>query len=77
MARNAGVSPDIVLNKVLSLDQDSHGWDFYSSEVVDMYEKGIIDPVKVTRCALQNAVSVSSTLLTANYAIVEGGQDAD
>ena len=46
------------------------------AEFIDMFEKGIIDPVKVTRCALQNAVSVSSTLLTANHAIVEEEKNA-
>ena len=36
-----------------------------------MFEAGIIDPVKVTRCALQNAASAASTLLTTNFAVVE------
>jgi len=37
----------------------------------NLYEIGVIDPVKVTRTALENAVSVSSTLITTNHAIVE------
>ena len=40
--------------------------------MVNMYESGIIDPKKVTRSAIENAASVASTLLTTNYAIVEG-----
>ena len=72
MALNAGESPDIVLNKVEN-NTDNFGVDFASTslEVVDMYEHGIIDPVKVVRCALKNAVSVASTLITTDYAICE------
>ena len=70
MALNAGTSADLILAKVLSL-QDNHGWDFATSQVVDMYEVGIIDPVKVTRTALQNAISAASTLITTNYAIIK------
>ena len=69
MAINAGESPDIIVSKVKNLDA-SWGYDFYSGQVKDMYLSGIIDPVKVTRCALQNAASVSSTLITTNHAIV-------
>jgi chaperonin GroEL len=36
-----------------------------------MLEKGVVDPTKVTRCALQNAASVAGTLITTNYAIIE------
>ena len=60
----------MILNKLLD-SPDTHGWNFATSEVVDMYENGIIDPAKVTRTALQNATSVSSTLITTNHAIVE------
>jgi len=72
IASNAGHSPDIALNKVEACT-DSEGINFASKDldVVDLYEEGIIDPVKVTRTALQNAVSVSSTLITTNYAIVQ------
>ena len=38
---------------------------------MDMYEYGIIDPVKVTRCALQNAASCAGTLITTNYGIIQ------
>lgn len=70
MAQNAEQSPDLVLAEVMACP-DSSGWDFSSGTVVDMYAEGILDPVKVTRTALQNAVSVASTLLTTNYAIIE------
>jgi chaperonin GroEL len=41
-----------------------------TDELVNMLDNGIVDPVKVTRCALQNAVSVASTLITTSHAIV-------
>jgi len=70
MAINAGTSPDIVLSKVLD-QKDNFGFDFTQSEIVDMFESGVIDPTKVTRSALQNACSVASTLVTTNHAIIE------
>jgi len=70
MAENAGESPDLIVNTVENSDP-AFGWDFATGELVDMLATGIIDPVKVTRVALQNAVSASSTLLTTNYAIIQ------
>jgi chaperonin GroEL len=70
MSLNAGEPPDIVVSKVKN-KKGSIGFDFVESKLTDLTEKGIIDPVKVTRCALQNAASVSSTLITTNHAIIE------
>ena len=70
MARNAGESGDIIINCLKGIDGDI-GYDFSKGEIVPMLEQGIIDPAKVTRVALQNAVSVASTLITTNNAIVE------
>jgi chaperonin GroEL len=70
MAVNAGASPDLIISSVLSAD-DELGYNFSTYEWVDMMEAGIVDPVKVTRLALQNAVSVSSVLLTTNYAVID------
>jgi len=47
------------------------GYDFTTGRVINMVDNGIIDPVKVTRCALQNAASAATTLITTNYAIIE------
>ena len=69
MAENAGVSPDVVVNMVRQ-NSGTIGYDFVEGKLIDMISSGIIDPVKVTRCALQNAASVSSTLITTNHAIV-------
>ena len=71
MALNAGESPDLIINKVLKAKDTRLGWNFSTGKMVNMYEAGIIDPKKVTRNALENAASVSSTLLTTSYAIVE------
>lgn len=71
MASNAGESPDIIVNLIGSMEDNKIGYDFLNRQIVDMFEKGIIDPVKVTRCALQNAVSAVGTLITTNYAVVE------
>ncbi len=70
MSRNSGESEDIILNLVKE-EKGNTGYDLHSSKIVDMLEVGIIDPAKVTMVALQNAVSVASTLITTNNAIVE------
>ena len=70
MAINAGESADIILNKVLE-SEDNIGYNFATGKLEDMFTAGIIDPAKVTRVALQNAVSVSSVLITTNFSIIE------
>jgi len=70
MALNAGLSPDIIQERVEGLDS-FFGYNFMTGEEIDMIEAGIIDPVKVTRCALANAVSVAGALITTNYAIIQ------
>ena len=72
MASNAGESPDIIVEKVRESSKES-GWDFRTSSLVNMIEKGIIDPVKVTKTALQNAASCAGTLITTNYGIIQLG----
>jgi chaperonin GroEL len=72
LAENAGESADIIVNKIQSeCESKNDGYNFRDGEIVDMFEAGIIDPTKVTRSALTNAVSVASTLVTTNHAIVE------
>ena len=60
---NAGLEGAVIVNKVKESPVGT-GFDAYKEEYVDMIEAGILDPVKVTRSALQNATSVASTLLT-------------
>ncbi len=71
MAINAGLSPDIVVCDVKKEIRDDWGYNFMTGKMENLYKTGIIDPVKVTRTALENAVSVSSTLITTNHAIIE------
>ncbi len=63
IAANAGLEGAVIINKVKEAN-DGIGFNAITGEYVDMVEQGILDPVKVTRTALQNATSVASTLLT-------------
>ena len=63
IAINAGVDAGVILERVKS-SEDGTGYDAAKEEYVNMVKAGIIDPAKVTRSAIQNAVSVSSVLLT-------------
>lgn len=72
IAINAGVSPDVIIEKLIEAKingDDFDGYNAYTNEYVDMITEGIIDPVKVTRSALQNAVSVASTFITTEAAV--------
>ena len=70
MALNAGESPDLIIDQVTNAEQ-TDGWDFRESRLTSMIQQGIIDPVKVTRTALQNAASCAGTLITTNYGIIQ------
>ena len=63
IAKNPGLQGAVIVNKVRESEVGT-GFDAYNETYVDMVEKGILDPAKVTRSALQNATSVASTLLT-------------
>jgi chaperonin GroEL len=67
---NAGGKPDVVELKLVDSQRDQC-YDAVSEKVVNAFESGIIDPVKVTRTALQNAASAAGTLITTDHAIVE------
>jgi len=71
MVLNAGLSPDIFLEKVENHTNPDSGLDVSTGEIVNMLTYGIIDPFKVVRCALENAGSAASTLLLTDHAIVE------
>ena len=70
MAINAGESEDIIIQNIKNETGDT-GYDFLNRCMVSTYEKGIIDPCKVTKCALVNAASAAGTLLTTSHAIVD------
>jgi chaperonin GroEL len=67
---NAGLEGAVIVNKVKEA-KDAVGFDAYKEEFVPMIEAGIIDPVKVTRTALQNATSIASTLLTTESVVAD------
>jgi chaperonin GroEL len=70
MAMNAGESPDLIVSLIKS-EVFEAGYDFLKRDVIMMVKNGIIDPAKVTRCAIQNAASAAGTLITTNYSIVQ------
>ena len=73
MAINSGESSaDIIIATILEQPNDSNvGWDFKEQSLTNLFESGIVDPVKVTRTALQNAASCAGTLITTNYGIIQ------
>ena len=64
IAANAGIDGGVVVDKILNSTEENFGYDALNDKYVNMIDSGIIDPTKVTRSALQNAASASSTLLT-------------
>ena len=74
MALNSGDSPDIIIQNVLN-SKDGNGWDFRRSQLTDLFKCGIIDPVKVSRTALQNGASTAGTLITTNFGIIQTETD--
>ncbi len=71
IAHNAGLDGAIVLDKVLQNKSTSFGYNAFSDEYTDLIKEGVIDPVKVVRCALENAASVASLMLTTETMIAE------
>ena len=72
IAFNAGIDGGVVVNKIYeNLEKPAFGFDALNNEYGDLIKKGILDPTKVSRSALQNAASVSATLLTTEALVVE------
>lgn len=74
MALNAGDSPDLIINEVLSAGTETSsecGWNFRTGRIGNLVQEGVIDPVKVTKVALQNAASCAGTLITTNFGIIQ------
>ena len=64
IADNAGLDGAVIISKIREAGKVGYGFDAYNETYCDMLECGIVDPAKVTRCALQNAASIASTVLT-------------
>ncbi len=71
IAANAGVDGGVVVNTILSKNKTNFGYDALTDEYCDVVAKGILDPTKVTRSALQNAASVAATLLTTESIVTD------
>jgi chaperonin GroEL len=76
IAENSGVEGSIVVNKILENKSETFGFDAQNEEYVDMIDKGIVDPAKVVRTALQDAASVAGLLVTTEAMIAETPKDA-
>ncbi len=71
IADNAGLDGAVIIAKIRESGKVGFGFDAYKEEYCDMMEVGIVDPAKVTRCALQNAASIASTVLTTEAVVSE------
>jgi chaperonin GroEL len=75
IAANAGMEGSVVVDRIVNNDKANFGFDFSSETYGDMIEKGIVDPTKVTRSALQNAASVASMVLTTESLVADKKED--
>jgi chaperonin GroEL len=76
IAENSGVEGSIVVNKIMENKSETFGFDAQSEDYVDMLDKGIVDPAKVVRAALQDAASVAGLLVTTEAMVAELPKDA-
>ena len=71
IAINAGEDGSVIVGKILEKDQYSYGFNSQTGEYVNLISKGIIDPTKVVRVAIQNAASVAALLITTEAMVAE------
>src|SRR6202158_5493880 len=71
IASNAGEDGSVIVGKILEKDQYAYGFDSQNGEYVNLVSKGIIDPTKVVRAALQNAASIAGLLITTEAMVAE------
>jgi len=76
IAANAGATPNLVVNKVVK-GEGGFGYNADTDKYEDLLKAGVIDPAKVTRIALQNAVSIAGLLLTTDCLVSEKPKDKD
>ncbi len=75
IADNAGLDGSVIISKIRESGKVGYGFDAYKEEYCDMIERGIVDPAKVTRSALQNAASIASTVLTTESVVYDKKED--
>ena len=71
IAANAGIEGSVIVENVKNSHKNGYGYDVLKGEYVDMIERGIIDPTKVARSALQNAASVAALVLTTESLVAD------
>jgi chaperonin GroEL (HSP60 family) len=71
IATNAGEDGSVIVGKILEKDHYAYGFDAQNGEYVNLVSKGIIDPTKVVRAALQNAASIAGLLITTEAMVAE------
>ena len=71
VAVNAGLDGSVVIDKVRRSRKVGYGFNVFTEEFTDMIEAGVVDPVKVTRSALNNAASVAAMVLTTESLVTE------
>ena len=76
IAANAGLEGAVAVSKVRELS-DNQGLDASTGEYVDLFKAGVVDPAKVTRSAVQNAVSIASLLLTTETLVVDKPEEEE
>jgi chaperonin GroEL len=77
IAENAGIDGAVVARRVLAEKSPTHGFNALKGEYGDMLAAGVVDPTKVTRSALQNAVSIASLLLTTDCVVTDAQESDD
>ena len=75
IADNAGLDGAVIISKIRDTQKVGYGFDAYNETYCDMLEAGIVDPVKVTRSALQNAASIAATVLTTESIVYDKKED--
>jgi chaperonin GroEL len=71
IATNAGEDGSVIVGKILEKDQYAYGFDAQNGEYVDLVAKGVTDPTKVVRAALQNAASITGLPITTEAMVAE------
>ena len=71
IAANAGFDGGVIVDKIMNSGKIGYGFDAYNETYCDMVASGIVDPTKVTRCALQNAASIASVILTTESVVAD------
>ena len=71
IVNNAGADGSVIVGKLLESNEANYGYDAQNGEFGDLVAKGIIDPTKVVRCALQDAASVAALLITTEAMVAE------